>query len=142
MFPRLTPDKHSLLARSRARSSECPDRMPASPKHPIMILLRALSGNSSGMILLQIASDDSREENVLNRPNRCRICDLVEKCARRIARVKSLRMILLQDVKNNCPEMILLQKKWGGGVLGALSVPNRPRRRSRGRAGCWLYAKS
>jgi hypothetical protein len=115
MFSRLTRGKHSLLARSSATVCECPNQKPVSPKHPILILLCKPSSKPSGMILLQIASADSREGNVLNRPNYLRIFNLEDKCVRGIACAKSHRMISLQDSKNNRPGMILLQKKVGGG---------------------------
>lgn len=135
MFSSLKPGKHSLLARSRARSrarSNEFDRNPQNPKRPIMILLRTLTGKSLGMIFLQdtLIRSGTRKREI--RHNSIKICTLKEKHAQGMVGAKRLTMILLQDAKNNRPGMILLQKKVGGeGVTAHFSCQTAPRGASR-----------
>ena len=59
----------------------------------------------------------------LRRSSSFRLCALLEYRSP-TASTKPLRMILLQNANNKWPGMILLHKKVGGGVEGALIVPN------------------
>jgi len=120
MFSKLTPGKHSLLARSRSTSSESPARKSVSPKHSIMKLLRELPSKSPGMIFLQDASIRSRRRKGRVWSNSIRICTLKDKRARGAVAAKRLRMIFLQNSNNKTPGITLLQKKVGGrGPFGA-----------------------
>ncbi len=115
MFSSLTPGKHSLPARSRARSNACAGRNPQSSKHPIMILLRNLQSKSPGMILLQDAQGHFRARLRSIRLNSFRILMLKDKRARGAVGAKRLRMISLQNSNYKTLGIISLQKKVGGG---------------------------
>jgi len=124
MFSRLTTGKHSFLASSRAGSKERPQRFQASPKHLRMILLHRPTTKCPGMIFLQDASirSGTRKRTLLH--NSIRICTLKDKNAQGAVAAKRLRMISLQNQSNKTPGIISLQKKVGGGDIGALLVPN------------------
>jgi hypothetical protein len=115
MFSRLIPGKHSLPARSRARSDECSGRKPVSPKRPVVIILRKIMTKYPGMIFLQDASirSGTRKRALLH--NSIRIWTLKEKQAQGMVGAKPCRMISLQNSGNKTLGIIFLQKKVGGG---------------------------
>jgi hypothetical protein len=84
------------------------------------------------MKLFRDNHDPARGRQPHKRSNCRRICVFSEYRPLKLASPKLFRMILLQNIKNNCPGMILLHKKWGEGPPAALIVPNPPSRQDGG----------
>ena len=102
-------------------------RGPAHAKTCKMILLCMDNAKSPGMILLHKMTLKRGAFFALRTfPRRIslRICTLEENRSRKGRAGKSFTMISLCDAKNNLPGMILLRKKVGAPLWGALSMPN------------------
>ena len=125
-----TGQRSSILATHR----EFRPRKLLSAKHPRLILLQGAQNKLSGMILLQETTAPVSRVSMTSQSNSIRICMFLEISAREGRGRKSLRMISLQNSKNKPFGMILLRKKWGGGVAHlscqTLSTANVPARTS------------